>query len=425
MKTSAKLFLLVITVLLSAHIDLLAQNGWLYNSPNMSLATTTDNLGIGTASPQQKLHVSNGIIQVDGVVPGGDWTNAFWHPALVTPMIYAWRTNVPSATTNLYYGFGMSHKGWYWATSTALNTIVSPGYPMKLELSGSGPLNEPRLTLDGRMTVTRGVIQRGGTYDVTATSDLGLYSEDPSSGIRFVTNRQPIRFFIDANSSQYGIGVTECMYIETNGYVGIGSSAPSEKLHLKGGSMLISDIQSNTWTNSNWRPALITPLGYAWRTNAADANGQYLGMGITTDGWYWTAATHTDNSDVPYYPMSLTFPSTSSSSVLLDVAGTIRGHEVKVCLSGCDFVFEDEYKLQSLNEVERFVKENKRLPHFDSAKEMESSDGVALGQMNSKLLQSVEEIYLHLFEMENKVENLSKENAELKTQIELMSTKNK
>jgi len=104
----------------------------------------------------------------------------------------------------------------------------------------------------------------------------------------------------------------------------------------------------------------------------------------------------------------------------LDVAGIIRSEEVRVCLAGCDFVFAEDYKLMSLKELEMFIKLNQRLPGFASAKEMETSDGVALGQMNSSLLQNVEEIYLHLITLNKKVEELANENYELKKQIELL-----
>lgn len=39
----------------------------------------------------------------------------------------------------------------------------------------------------------------------------------------------------------------------------------------------------------------------------------------------------------------------------LDVLGTVRAREVRVDLSGADFVFEENYKLMPLNEVEKFV----------------------------------------------------------------------
>jgi hypothetical protein len=52
-------------------------------------------------------------------------------------------------------------------------------------------------------------------------------------------------------------------------------------------------------------------------------------------------------------------------------------------VGGCDFVFDKDYKLLPLNDLESYLKLNHHLPGIPSAKEMESSDGVALGSGNS------------------------------------------
>ncbi|MBI4947114.1 MAG: hypothetical protein HY840_12020 [Bacteroidetes bacterium] len=83
------------------------------------------------------------------------------------------------------------------------------------------------LDVNGRVNVTNGVIQRGGTA-ITATTDLGLYSRPAGSWMRFVTNAAPIRFFSDDNT-----GTNFNMSIESNGYVGVGSNlTPTERLHV-------------------------------------------------------------------------------------------------------------------------------------------------------------------------------------------------
>ncbi len=63
-----------------------------------------------------------------------------------------------------------------------------------------------------------------------------------------------------------------------------------------------------------------------------------------------------------------------------------------------DYVFEPGYKMQSLSEVEAYVKTNKHLPEVPSAREMEK--GVDLAEMNLKLLKKVEELTLRMIEME-------------------------
>lgn len=93
----------------------------------------------------------------------------------------------------------------------------------------------------------------------------------------------------------------------------------------------------------------------------------------------------------------------------LNVIGKIRANEIVVDNEGADFVFGDEYKLQSLEEVENFIKTNKHLPEIPSAKEVQEN-GLSLGEMQTKLLQKIEELTLYIIE-------LKKENLEIKKMI--------
>ncbi len=96
----------------------------------------------------------------------------------------------------------------------------------------------------------------------------------------------------------------------------------------------------------------------------------------------------------------------------LNVCGTIRAHEITVNSSGCDFVFEDNYNLRTLEEVEEFIVENKRLPELKSAAEMEY-EGTDLGELNSKLLQKIEELTLYTIDQEKKINELEKQKEEI------------
>ncbi|MDN5215690.1 hypothetical protein QQ020_26670 [Fulvivirgaceae bacterium BMA12] len=87
----------------------------------------------------------------------------------------------------------------------------------------------------------------------------------------------------------------------------------------------------------------------------------------------------------------------------LAVNGRIRAKEVKVETGWSDFVFEDDYELPTLAEVEAFIKANKHLPEIPSAKEVEEN-GVELGKMDSKLLQKIEELTLYIIEQHKRIE---------------------
>ena len=101
---------------------------------------------------------------------------------------------------------------------------------------------------------------------------------------------------------------------------------------------------------------------------------------------------------------------TSVPGVKLDVIGTIRAHEVKVCLDqGCDYVFAPDYDLMSLPELEQFITANRHLPEVAPAAEMEQN-GISLSEMNALLLKKVEELTLHVIELNKRIETLEKEN---------------
>jgi DNA polymerase III delta prime subunit len=101
----------------------------------------------------------------------------------------------------------------------------------------------------------------------------------------------------------------------------------------------------------------------------------------------------------------------------LEVKGLIRASEIKVEAQTADFVFEEDYQLRPLQEVEAFVKANKHLPEIPSAQEMEK-EGVNVAQMNKLLLQKVEELTLYSIEQEKK---LAKQEKQLVVQKEKLN----
>lgn len=93
----------------------------------------------------------------------------------------------------------------------------------------------------------------------------------------------------------------------------------------------------------------------------------------------------------------------------LAVKGAIRADRVKVYTTWADFVFEKNYDLPSLEDVEKHIQEKGHLKDIPSAIEVEKN-GIELGEMNKKLLQKVEELTLYLIE-------LNKEMKEVKEQL--------
>ena len=111
---------------------------------------------------------------------------------------------------------------------------------------------------------------------------------------------------------------------------------------------------------------------------------------------------------------------TNNPDAKLAVNGKIHTKEVKVDLTGwSDFVFYDNYKLPTLKEVENHIKENGHLKDIPSAKEVEKN-GIYLGEMNSKLLQKIEELTLYTIQQEKEIVDLNK----LKSKIQALEKEN-
>jgi len=175
-----------------------------------------------------------------------------------------------------------------------------------------------------------------------------------------------------------------------NGNVGIGTASPVAKLDVNGGVRFFDFISagSNSWIwhtpDDNVRKTLyIAPM------NAANTD------------WDWSKAFIINGEN---------------GNALLN--GKFEAKEVKVTLTPtADFVFENEYNLPKLEDVEKHIKEKKHLPEIASAKVMEK-DGVNIGEFQIKLLQKIEELTLYSIEQNKQIKNLQEENKTLKSQSE-------
>jgi hypothetical protein len=115
---------------------------------------------------------------------------------------------------------------------------------------------------------------------------------------------------------------------------------------------------------------------------------------------------------------------TTNPSEKLVVAGKILAMEVKVQnVPASDYVFEPDYNLLSLDEVETFIKDNKHLPEIPSASEFKEN-GVGLGEMDNMLLRKVEELTLYIIQQEKEINSLKKENEKMLEEHQLVEEMN-
>jgi hypothetical protein len=105
----------------------------------------------------------------------------------------------------------------------------------------------------------------------------------------------------------------------------------------------------------------------------------------------------------------------------LYVANGILTEMVKVAVqtssSWSDYVFNKDYKLLSLGEVETYIKKNKHLPDVPSAEEV-VKEGIDVATMDAKLLQKIEELTLYMIEMKKENERLLTKNKSFEERLQ-------
>ena len=210
---------------------------------------------------------------------------------------------------------------------------------------------------------------------------------------------------------------SDVMRIE-NGNVGIGTSTPATKLSVLGVISKLtetgidgtfdnlikyghkSDLESGTSYANRWH-------GIDATITAGPAEQNKLKFKLYSGG--------TGNL-VPVDVMTLIGNGrvgigTTNPDSKLTVAGNIHAQEVKVTARAGevpDYVFANDYKLKSLEEVERYIKQNSHLPEIPSAKEIEKN-GLMLAEMNLSLLKKMEEMTLYMIEQNKRIEKQSSE----------------
>jgi hypothetical protein len=93
----------------------------------------------------------------------------------------------------------------------------------------------------------------------------------------------------------------------------------------------------------------------------------------------------------------------------LEVNGTTRSKEVIVETGWADYVFEDNYQLKSIDELESFIKENKHLPNIPKASEIESK-GLKVGETNKAMMEKIEELALYIIQLKKEIDILKSKN---------------
>lgn len=298
----------------------------------------------------------------------------------------------------------------------------------------------PATTLD----INNGTLKISGTDDLSEENARFVMDMGTSSTQRFMELRNSLgtNFVVDGN-----------------GMVGIGTSSPHANLHVKGdfnavafepalvsGSNYVFDLDfDNPITGThNWTirhhindPVKGNSLLFWSRAGAplimvgADA---MLGVGTldpstrleVKDGVFKISGTDNLSQGDSRFHMDLGSATTDNFiklenqagvQFIIDGNGKVWAKEIEITLQSPlgDFVFEEDYDLLSIYELELFVKNNKHLPNVPSASDVQAN-GINLGEMDNILLQKIEELTLYTIEQQKVID-------ELRTEIDLIKTK--
>lgn len=268
-----------------------------------------------------------------------------------------------------------SSGNWVWSKGIILNRSTGN--------VGIGTTNSPIYKLDVN-GVTRTTKIQG-----PSNANLVIASHDNGGGSGYGIELSAIQNGINF-STHYNNSWSSRMLIHDNGNVGIGTSAPTTPLQVAG------DI-----TLGN--PTLGKRFLFHTR-DWMDGDGFYIVPDDNSGNWLWNKGIvlkrSTGNVGIGAEP----------GSFKLAVEGIIGAREIKVTnvTPWPDYIFEETHSLMSIEELENFVKTHKHLPNIPSAEEIETDEGVNLGEMQVKHLEKTEELYLYIIELNKRIEQLEK-----------------
>ncbi len=149
--------------------------------------------------------------------------------------------------------------------------------------------------------------------------------------------------------------------------------------------------------------------------NTMNSPETFASAGISTDattGGSGSSGSNTslwteNSGNIHYDSGNVGIGTAANANYTLAVDGKLITEEVRVELSGTwpDYVFEQDYRLPTLEEIKKHIEEKGHLPNMPSAKAVKAN-GIELGEMNRLLLEKIEELTLYVIELKTEIKKL-------------------
>jgi len=342
---------------------------WTINSSNGALYSGFGNVGVGTATPGQKLEVAGNVKAVKFIGDGSGLTGING------------TTQWTTSGSNIYFNSGNIGIG-----------STSPQYT--LDVNGTARTNNMLLIDNYNGAQIR--LNSSGTY----------YGK--------IGNPAPQVWGLGWGGS--GTDINPVLNWTATGYIGIGTTTPRGTLDVNG-SLYVS---KDKWLTLGGESGSSGKLAFAWSETFKHT---YIDFGGNI---YFRLMSNLNNSPLVIeqsgnvgigFQTSYVAGTTHTQGYKLAVKGGILCEEIKVIsdVPDADYVFNTDYQLTTLPELESFVKKNKHLPDIPSAEQFKR-DGYKVGEMDEMLLRKVEELTLYVIEQQKTINNLKSQLETLKKQ---------
>ena len=328
--------------------------------------------GLGTLTPQSKLHVHDAnmgnpanLLTVSGFAPT---------PNETISLVFKYQQPPVNGGPSLpFFGMKSNHP---------------------LLFITNDDMDHPSMSIFNNKV---GINKTDGTYPFSINGKTGIYENNVLRGEIF-GNSTSGNLHINTIPSRNLILQTSSNSQPLMGFVGINTPSPTAFLQVNKGGFLSATVAQFGLSGFG--------ISYDDSTaihGGASQNNGGLSLNASTTANVFIAG---GGGDVMMINANTKVCiGTTSKDERLNVKGTIKSEELVVATGWADYVFEDKYKLKTLEEVNDFIQQHKHLPGIPTAAEIQAK-GLRVAESSTKMMEKIEELTLYIIEQNNRLKKL-------------------